>query len=159
MHHGRVTRQILRGMRRDRGRGLGRRIVELRGEGGGGIVHDGMAALGGFSAKARTLPSSRCRRMGGPGVYVEFGTVTIEGHPGSTEGYLHGDKTLRPPISEAASSIDSVERFAACRVTRPSSGRRARQPAPLHLDRSVQGRPGLARAAALHQRRFEVVLE
>ena len=30
-------------------------------------------------------------------VYFELGTVTIEGHPSSTEAYVQGDKTLRTP--------------------------------------------------------------
>ncbi len=38
---------------------------------------------------------SRCRRIGGPWVYFEFGTVKIEGHPENTAEYIWGDKTLR----------------------------------------------------------------
>jgi hypothetical protein len=38
---------------------------------------------------------SLCRRIGGPTVYYEFGTVKIEGHPESTTEYIWGDRTLR----------------------------------------------------------------
>ena len=38
---------------------------------------------------------SLCRRIGGPWVYYEFGTVLIEGHPDNTLEYIQGDKTLR----------------------------------------------------------------
>lgn len=38
---------------------------------------------------------SRCRRIGGPWVYFEFGTVKIEGHPENTSEYIWGDQTLR----------------------------------------------------------------
>jgi len=38
---------------------------------------------------------SLCRRIGGPTVYYEFGTVKIEGHPECTSEYIWGDKTLR----------------------------------------------------------------
>ena len=37
---------------------------------------------------------SLCRRIGAPWVYFEFGTVTIEGHPDSTEACVQGDRTL-----------------------------------------------------------------
>ena len=38
---------------------------------------------------------SLCRRIGGPWVYYEFGTVKIEGHPECTAEYVQGDRTLR----------------------------------------------------------------
>ncbi len=38
---------------------------------------------------------SLCRRIGGPWVYFEFGTVKIQGHPEATAEYIQGDKTLR----------------------------------------------------------------
>ena len=38
---------------------------------------------------------SLCRRIGGPWVYFEFGTVKIEGHPEATAEYIWGDRTLR----------------------------------------------------------------
>jgi hypothetical protein len=38
---------------------------------------------------------SLCRRIGGPWVYYEFGTVKIEGHPERTSEYIWGDRTLR----------------------------------------------------------------
>ena len=65
-------------------------------------MHQGSCHCG---AVRLTLPStpesatacncSLCRRIGGPWVYFEFGTVMIEGHPDSTEAYVQGDKTLR----------------------------------------------------------------
>ena len=64
-------------------------------------MHQGSCHCG---AVRLTLPStpevatkcncSLCRRIGGPWVYFEFGTVKIEGHPESTEGYVQGDRTL-----------------------------------------------------------------
>ena len=38
---------------------------------------------------------SLCRRIGGPWVYFEFGTVKIEGDPEATAAYVWGDRTLR----------------------------------------------------------------
>ena len=38
---------------------------------------------------------SLCRRIGGPWVYYEYGTVRIEGHPECTAEYVWGDRTLR----------------------------------------------------------------
>ncbi len=38
---------------------------------------------------------SRCRRIGGPWVYFEFGTVKFVGHPEATTAYVWGDRTLR----------------------------------------------------------------
>ena len=65
-------------------------------------MHQGSCHCG---AVRLTLPStpevatecncSLCRRIGGPWVYFEFGTVAIEGHPDSTEAYVQGDRTLR----------------------------------------------------------------
>src|SRR3569833_3289950 len=37
---------------------------------------------------------SLCRRIGGPWVFFEFGTVEIEGHPEHTVAYVQGDRTL-----------------------------------------------------------------
>lgn len=64
-------------------------------------MHEGACHCG---AVRLTLPStpevatrcncSRCRRIGGPWVYYPFGSVTIQGHPESTTGYLSGDRTL-----------------------------------------------------------------
>ena len=64
-------------------------------------MHPGSCHCG---AVRLTLPStpevatdcncSLCRRIGGPWVYFPFGTVTIEGHPEHTEGYVQGDRTL-----------------------------------------------------------------
>jgi hypothetical protein len=66
------------------------------------MTHQGSCHCG---AVRLTLPStpevatacncSLCRRIGGPWVYFEFGTVAIEGHPESTEAYVQGDRTLR----------------------------------------------------------------
>jgi hypothetical protein len=65
-------------------------------------MHEGSCHCG---AVRLTLPStpvvatdcncSLCRRIGGPWVYYEFGTVKIEGHPEATAEYIQGDKTLR----------------------------------------------------------------
>jgi hypothetical protein len=65
-------------------------------------VHEGSCHCG---AVRLTLPStptvatkcncSLCRRIGGPWVYFEFGTVRITGHPESTAEYIWGDRTLR----------------------------------------------------------------
>jgi hypothetical protein len=46
-------------------------------------------------AVATDCNCSLCRRIGGPWVYFEFGTVQIEGHPEGTAEYIQGDKTLR----------------------------------------------------------------
>lgn len=65
-------------------------------------MHEGSCHCG---AVRLTLPStptvatdcncSLCRRIGGPWVYFEFGSVEIEGHPQATAEYVWGDKTLR----------------------------------------------------------------
>ena len=65
-------------------------------------MHQGSCHCG---AVRLTLPStpesatdcncSLCRRIGGPWVYFEVGTVQIEGHPEATESYVQGDRTLR----------------------------------------------------------------
>lgn len=65
-------------------------------------MHQGSCHCG---AVKLTLPStptvatscncSLCRRVGGPWVYFEFGTVEIEGHPENTSEYVQGDRTLR----------------------------------------------------------------
>ena len=46
-------------------------------------------------AVATDCNCSLCRRIGGPWVYFEFGTVAIEGHPANTTEYVQGDRTLR----------------------------------------------------------------
>jgi hypothetical protein len=38
---------------------------------------------------------SLCRRIGGPWVYFELGTVRIEAAPDALVGYVQGDRTLR----------------------------------------------------------------
>lgn len=65
-------------------------------------MHDGSCHCG---AVRMTLPAtptaatscncSLCRRIGGPWVYFEFGTVKIEAQPQDTAAYVWGDKTLR----------------------------------------------------------------
>ena len=65
-------------------------------------MHEGSCHCG---AVRMTLPAtpavatdcncSLCRRIGGPWVYFEFGTVKIEGHPEATAEYIWGDRTLR----------------------------------------------------------------
>lgn len=42
-----------------------------------------------------TCNCSLCRRTGGIWAFYDFGTVTIQGHPGNTEDYVWGDRTLR----------------------------------------------------------------
>ncbi len=69
---------------------------------GGPRMHEGSCHCG---AVRLTLPStpavatqcncSLCRRIGGPWVYFEFGTVTIDAHPQATSAYIWGDRTLR----------------------------------------------------------------
>jgi len=44
---------------------------------------------------ATSCNCSLCRRIGGPWVYFEFGTVRIEGHPEHTSAYIQSDGTLR----------------------------------------------------------------
>jgi hypothetical protein len=66
------------------------------------MTHEGSCHCG---AVRMTLPStpdvatqcncSLCRRGGGPWVYFEFGTVTIESAPGALAEYVWGDRTLR----------------------------------------------------------------
>jgi hypothetical protein len=65
-------------------------------------MHEGSCHCG---AVRLTLPStptvatacncSLCRRIGGPWVYFESGTVAITGHPEATAAYIWGDRTLR----------------------------------------------------------------
>lgn len=45
--------------------------------------------------KATRCNCSICRRLGGLWGYFEFGSVTIDGHPEQTDGYIWGDRTLR----------------------------------------------------------------
>lgn len=45
--------------------------------------------------KATRCNCSLCRRVGAVWAYYEFGTVTIQGHPENTDGYVQGDRTLR----------------------------------------------------------------
>ncbi|MCZ8074315.1 MAG: GFA family protein [Paucibacter sp.] len=44
---------------------------------------------------ATSCNCSLCRRVGGPWVYFEWGTVTIDATPDSLQEYVQGDKTLR----------------------------------------------------------------
>jgi hypothetical protein len=65
-------------------------------------MHKGSCHCG---AVRMTLPStpevatdcncSLCRRIGGPWVYFEFGTVKIDADPDATAAYIWGDKCLR----------------------------------------------------------------
>jgi hypothetical protein len=65
-------------------------------------MHEGSCHCG---AVRMTLPStpevatdcncSKCRRIGGPWVYFEFGSVKIEADPGATAEYIWGDRALR----------------------------------------------------------------
>src|SRR3546814_13807524 len=45
--------------------------------------------------KATSCNCSLCRRSGGICAYYEFETVSVQGHPGNTEDYIWGDRTLR----------------------------------------------------------------
>ena len=62
-----------------------------------GACHCGAVRLTLPSApvQATDCNCSICRRLGGRWVYYEFGTVHIEGHPGQTQDYVWGDRTLR----------------------------------------------------------------
>jgi hypothetical protein len=50
-----------------------------------------------FSIGANCSSIRRChsKRIGGPWVYFEWGTVTIEVAPDATQAYVQGDRTLR----------------------------------------------------------------
>lgn len=43
---------------------------------------------------ATSCNCSLCRRTGGVWAYYALGSVSIEGHPGNTESYVWGDRTL-----------------------------------------------------------------
>jgi hypothetical protein len=65
-------------------------------------MHKGSCHCGAVRLTLPTTPEvatdcncSLCRRIGGPWVYFEFGTVQIEGHPEATAEYIWGDRTLR----------------------------------------------------------------
>jgi hypothetical protein len=65
-------------------------------------MHEGSCHCGAVRLKLPSTPEvatacncSLCRRIGGPCVYFEFGTVEVQGHPESTAEYIQGDKTLR----------------------------------------------------------------
>lgn len=45
--------------------------------------------------KATRCNCSICRRLGGLWAYFAVGSVTIDGHPGHTDSYIWGDRTLR----------------------------------------------------------------
>jgi hypothetical protein len=55
----------------------------------------GSVDLAGNSRGSADCNCSVRRRIGGPWVYFEFGTVKIEGHPEATAKYIWGDRTLR----------------------------------------------------------------
>lgn len=61
-----------------------------------GSCHCGLVRLT-LPAKPETATScncSLCRRTGGIWAYYELGSVSIQGHPQNTEGYVWGDRTL-----------------------------------------------------------------
>ena len=65
-------------------------------------MHQGSCHCGAVKLKLPSTPTvatdcncSLCRRIGGPWVYYEFGTVEITGHPENTTEYIQGDRTLR----------------------------------------------------------------
>ena len=45
--------------------------------------------------KATSCNCSLCRRTGALWTYYDYGTVVVDGHPGNTEAYIWGDRTLR----------------------------------------------------------------
>lgn len=45
--------------------------------------------------EATSCNCSLCRRSGGIWAYYVLGTVSVQGHPGNTEDYVWGDRTLR----------------------------------------------------------------
>lgn len=64
-------------------------------------MHHGSCHCGAVRLRLPATPAvatkcncSLCRRIGGPWVYCEFGTVEIEGHPENTVAYVQGDRTL-----------------------------------------------------------------
>lgn len=66
-----------------------RRLLSLRCD----SDHVALHARGGHGLQLLALSSHR--RIGGPWVYYEFGTVKIDGHPEATAEYIQGDRTLR----------------------------------------------------------------
>jgi hypothetical protein len=65
-------------------------------------VHEGSCHCGTIKLTLPSTPTvatdcncSQCRRIGGPWVYFEFGTVKIESPPEAVDAYVWGDKTLR----------------------------------------------------------------
>jgi hypothetical protein len=64
-------------------------------------MHQGSCHCGAVRLRLPSTPTvatkcncSLCRRIGGPWVYFEFGSVQIEGHPEHTAAYVQGDRTL-----------------------------------------------------------------
>src|SRR5215468_7114716 len=80
-------------------------------------MHEGSCHCG---AVRMTLPStpevatdcncSLCRRIGGPWVYFEFGTVKIEGDPAARAEYIQGDRTMRTMHCKTCGCGDSMAR-------------------------------------------------
>ena len=65
-------------------------------------MHEGSCHCGAVKLTLPATPTvatscncSLCRRIGGPWVYFEFGTVKISAAPDATTAYIQGDKTLR----------------------------------------------------------------
>lgn len=65
-------------------------------------MHEGSCHCGAIKLTLPATPTvatscncSLCRRIGGPWVYYEFGTVKISAAPDATSAYIQGDKTLR----------------------------------------------------------------
>ena len=65
-------------------------------------MHQGSCHCGAVKLQLPSTPTvatdcncSLCRRIGGPWVYFELGSVQIDGHPEHTAGYVWGDKTIR----------------------------------------------------------------
>jgi hypothetical protein len=70
----------------------------------------------------------KCRRIGGPWVYFEYGTVEIQGHPEATAEYIWGDKTLRTlqdvTTEDEPACFDALLVCGTCCVSQPKLNRR-----------------------------------
>src|SRR5688572_25852244 len=66
-------------------------------------MHEGSCHCGAVRMKLPSTPEvatacncSKCRRIGGPWVYFEYGTVEIQGHPEATAEYIWQTKRCAP---------------------------------------------------------------
>jgi len=79
-------------------------------------MHQGSCHCGAVRLTIPSIPTSAtscncslCRRIGGPWVYFEFGTVEIQGHPENTEDYIQGDGTLKTIRCRTCGSVTHWE--------------------------------------------------